>query len=181
MFGFLKQLKQLKKSMTDQLEQSHRYLEMSSSELQQLSDSELFQAALTRTEDKVDQYENSTDGIKTLSHAEQVFYVTSLYEMEVLNGGLCQYFVNSSRETAPQLSEALAEIGAVEHQALFDRFIQENEIDVFDLSSFKIAKLKDYQAQAERYPFEAFDNAFMELKPIQDILPSYVRIKLDEF
>lgn len=163
------------------MEQTRKYSEMTSSELQKLSDDELFQAALTRTEDKVDRYENSLEGVKALSHTERVFYVTSLYEMEVLNGGLCQFFVNSSRELAPLLSEALAEIGADEHQALFDGFIQENEIDVSDLSSFIITKTRDFQAQAERYPFEAFDNAFMELKPIQDILPSFVREHLSDF
>ncbi len=36
--------------------------------------------------------------------------------MEVNNGGLCQFFVNSSREFAPDLSAALDAIGALEHK-----------------------------------------------------------------
>ena len=33
----------------------------------------------------------------------RVAYTVDAFDREVQNGGLCQYFVNSSRETAPEL------------------------------------------------------------------------------
>jgi prepilin signal peptidase PulO-like enzyme (type II secretory pathway) len=46
---------------------------------------------------------------------EQILaYSLYMFEMEVNNGGLCQFFVNSSRECAPFISEALEAIGATE-------------------------------------------------------------------
>ena len=158
-----------------------RYIEMPSSELSRLADDELVEAVFARTGSKVDRFDSITDGINSLTHAERIFYVASYYEMEVNNGGLCQFFVNTSRCLAPMLADCLDEISASDHKALFERFVQYNEIDVNDLSSFLIDDANDYPAQTERYPFDAFDSAFYELKPIQELLPSYVRSHISEF
>ena len=186
MIGFFKELKkrkEIKKSIEEHKQNQLRYMEMSSSELNSLTDNELFEAALVRTEEKVDhfEFERILDGVSTLSHAEQVFYVTSYYETEVNNGGLCQFFVNSSRIFVPLVADCLDEISAVKHKALFVQFIQDNGIDLNDLSSFMIDSVKDYEAQTRRYPFDDFDNAFFQLKPIQDLLPSYIRAHISEF
>ena len=181
MFGFFKEMKQIKKSIEEYKQNQRRYLEMPSAELKTLTDDELFQAVLARTGDKVDHYDSLLDGVGSLTHAEQVFYVTSYYEMEVNNGGLCQFFTNASRDLAPLLADCLDEIPAADHKALFERFVRENEIDVNDLSSFIIDDVEDFETQAERYPFDAFDSAFYQLKPIQDYLPPYVRRHISEF
>lgn len=146
-----------------------------------LSDDELFDAVLEKTEAKVDQFSDYVEGVRALSHAEQVFYVTSLYEMEVNNGGLCQFFVNSSREFAPLLAGFLDEIGAGEHKALFETFIKENDIDVSDLSSFIIDDMDEFEAQAGRYPFDDFDDAFYALEPIEALILPYIRAHISEF
>ena len=149
--------------------------------LKSLSDDELFSAVLDRTESKVDKYENISDGVKSLSGVQRIFYVSSYYEMEVMNGGLCQFFVNSSRDVAPELSECLDAIGADEHKKLFDSFIKDNNIDVHDLSSFIIDDVSEFETQNNRYPFDEFDNAFYELKPIQDLLIPYIKEHISEF
>ena len=178
---FFKELKKIEKSIDEFMQNQRCYLEMPSSELNSLTDDELFEAVVTRTANKVDRFERITDGIDSLKHAERVFYVASYYEMEVYNGGLCQFFVNASRDLAPMLADCLGEISAFDHKALFEGFVQDNGIDVNDLSSFLIDDVNDYPAQTERYPFDAFDRAFYELKPIQELLPSYVRSHVSEF
>ena len=181
MAGFFKRFFALFRSVKESKKNQKRYLATSSDELKSLSDDELFSAVLDRTESKVDKYENIIDGVKSLSGAQRIFYVSSYYEMEVMNGGLCQFFVNSSREVAPELSECLDAIGAYEHKKLFDSFIKDNNIDVHDLSSFIINDVSEFEAQNNRYPFDEFDNAFFELKPIQDQLIPYIKEHLSEF
>ncbi|MBO4423042.1 MAG: DUF4375 domain-containing protein [Clostridia bacterium] len=179
--GFFKSFFALRRSIKKEKRNQKRFLEMSSDELKSLSGHELFSAVLCRTESKVDKYENIIDGVKALNGTERVFYVTSYYEMEVNNGGLCQFFVNSSREIAPELSECLGIIGASEHKNLFDSFVSDNGIDVSDLSSFMIDDSAEFEAQTKRYPFDDFDNAFYKLEPIQDRLIPYIKDHISEF
>ena len=62
-----------------------------------------------------------------------------------------RYFVNSSRETAPELEAALSQIGAESCRKLFHDFVTENEIDITRLDSFAIDRAEDFAAQNERY------------------------------
>lgn len=181
MFEFLKTIRQASKAAKEYQKRQEHYLKMPPEALKSLSDSELFEAVLARTEKKVCNYDKLLDGLHSLSGPEQVFYITSYYEAEVNNGGLCQFFVNSSREVAPLLSECLDEISASEHRKLFEDFILTNRINVNDLSSFVIQDIKEYESQTKRYPFDDFDNAFFALTPIQEILPSYIRKHLAAF
>ena len=155
--------------------------ELSPEELIALPDGELCEAIWNRTDEKVEQAATDRQGVDALPPAAQVFYVAYYYEMEMENGGLCQYFVNSSRELALLLPAALDEIGATDHRALFDAFVRNNDIDVNDLSSFISDGVEGYQAQTERYPFDDFDNAFYALKPIQEYLLPYIRAHISAF
>lgn len=108
--------------------------------------------------------EDSVYDIKATNITQEQKFVYSLnkFEAEVNNGGLCQFFVNSSGECAPYISESLAAIGATQIKALFDKFISKNNIDVNDLSSFKISDIDEYEAQTERFDFDSFDDRFYE-------------------
>lgn len=105
------------------------------------------------------------------------------YSNEVNNGGLCQFFVNSSRNFAPILSESLEKIGAKKNKAHFDNFVKKNKIDVNDLTSF-ISKTKDeFIAQYDRYPFESFDHEFYDLEKeerLDDLLIKYIYDNYDQ-
>lgn len=157
-----------------------QYIGMSASELASLSDQELYEAAIARTESKVLQ-EDLIDGIRAMSRPEQVFYVTFSYDAEIMNGGLCQFFVNSSRAFAPLVAECLGEISAMEHKELFEDFVSENRIDLNDLSSFVIEDAYEFEIQMGRYPFDTFDNSFYSLEPIQEYLTAYLRAHADSF
>lgn len=53
------------------------------------------------------------DDMDKLSAPERVFFVTTLLEGEVNNGGFSQFFFNSSGDYANELVDAFTEIGAI--------------------------------------------------------------------
>ena len=157
------------------------YLRMSVDELRALSDEELFYAVMVRTERKVDGFENWEEGVNSLNFHQKVFYSVNWLEIEVNNGGLCQFFVNSSRMVAPFVSEYMAVIGADEHKRLYDDFVRQNGIDLCELSSFDVDDLEEFAEQYDRYPFDDYDDAFYEAEPLETYLTKYARENLNDF
>ena len=58
------------------------------------------------------------DDISQLDDNEKVFFVLYIFNLEIQNGGLCQFFVNSSRLLAPYVDGCLQTINAQEHKKL---------------------------------------------------------------
>ena len=115
-----------------------------------------------------------------LPDEQKIVYSLIKFEAEVNNGGLCQFFVNSSSECAPYISNALATVGALELKTLFDNFINENKIDVNDLSSFKISSIHEYEAQTDRFDFDGFDDKFYEDENIHQQIIDYSRKHIEQ-
>ena len=147
---------------------------MSKEALLALTDEEFFEAVECVCEDAVYDIKDSH-----ISEEQKLVYSLNKFEAEVNNGGLCQFFVNSSSECAPYISKALEVIGAVEIKALFDKFISDNNIDVKDLSSFKISSINEYEAQTKRYDFDSFDDKFYEDKKLHQLIIEYSRKNID--
>ena len=105
----------------------------------------------------------------------------SIFDMEIQNGGLCQFFVNSSRFLAPYVDECLEDVGAKAHRQLLDEFISNNEIDLHNLHSFRVSNIEEYTAQTERYNFDAFDNSYCELTALQENIVAYIKANISEF
>lgn len=162
-------------------EDRERYLDMSHDELEALSDDELFSAVDARVEEQVERYEDLADGLNALNASQKVFYTLNWLEIEVNNGGLCQFFVNSSRIVAPWVSTSMNIIGAVEHQRLYDNFVQENGIDLNDLSFFDVQKVSEFQEKTKRYPFDQYDHAFYQMESLESYLKRYIRENLTDF
>lgn len=117
---------------------------------------------------------------KDINHTQVLAYCLFYFEIEVNNGGLCQFFLNSSSECAPFMVEAFETIGAESLKQLYQTFIQENHIDVSDLSSFKIQDIDDYEAQTNRFDFDSFDDAFYENEDFHQQLIDYCRDHIEE-
>lgn len=181
MFKTIKMIVEYSRAKKEDDKRRRQYLRMSQEELKALPDDALFDALTARTEAKLIKIGDPFDGVNSLSDAEKVFYIASYYEMEVNNGGLCQFFVNSSRKLAPQLLGCLREIGADEHAKLFETFVADNGIDVNELSSFAVSSYEEYEERCSSYPFDDFDNKFYELTAITDLLIPYVREHISEF
>lgn len=158
-----------------------KYVKMSVSELSKLSDDEIFNAVWTRTENIVSSKDDLLEGFNSLNEEQRIFYAINYLEMEVNNGGICQFFVNSSRIVAPVVSDYMGIIGASEHKKLYDTFIKKYQINTYDLSSFDCETVEVFQSQYERYPFDEYDNAFYELEPLQNHLISFVKKHIEKF
>ena len=158
-----------------------KYNKMTTEELASLSDDELFETVWKRAESIIELNNEISNAFNFLNDEQRIFYAINYFEMEVNNGGLCQFFVNSSRIFAPSVSEYMEIIGATEHKKLFDTFIEKNQINLYNLSSFDCETVEDFELQYERYPFEEFDDEFYELDPLQKYLIPYIRKNIDKF
>ena len=118
------------------------------------------------------------DDISQLDDNEKVFFVLYIFNLEIQNGGLCQFFVNSSRAYATLISQYLEIIGALEHKVLYDDFVKENNLNLEDLSFFDMDDLSEYEEKANSYPFDSFDDAFCELTDIEELLEEFMNNKL---
>lgn len=181
LFSFIKQAIAFRKSFKEQAQRDAAYLQMSTEELATLPDDEMFSAVWIRTENIVSSKEDLLEGFNSLNDQQRVFYAVNYLEMEVNNGGLCQFFVNSSRMVAPIVSEYMGIIGAIEHKKLYNAFIEKHQINTNDLSLFDSDTIEVFQSQYERYPFDEYDDAFYELEPLQNHLISYVKKHIEKF
>ncbi len=140
----------------------------------------LFNSKLNSLEKKYERlmdkaYNPSTkdDDISQLEDNEKIFYVLYTFDIEFQNGGLCQFFVNSSRTYAPLVSDYLNIVGARDHQKIFDNFVITNNIDLNDLSMFIIDDLSEYQDKVKVYPFDEFDDLFGKLPELINYIENF--------
>ncbi|MBQ8497015.1 MAG: DUF4375 domain-containing protein [Clostridia bacterium] len=163
----------------------NRYLYVSEEKLAALSDAELYEAVMDRTEHIVDRVLMAggewEEGVNALNEPQKLVYSLNWLELEVNNGGIVQFFSNSSGMTAPFISEYLSLIGAYEHQKLYDDFILNNDIDVNDLSPFHIDDISEFLKLYEKYPSDIFDDAWYELDSLERYLVQYIREHLADF
>jgi hypothetical protein len=155
--------------------------EIHGEELLRLSDGELYEKVYLQTLDLVESYPDEEAALAKMSRERRTFYILSIFDMEIQNGGLCQFFVNPSRLLAPRVEECLETVNAVEHKNLFSSFVADNNIDLNHLESFDIEDVNDYIAQTKRYDFNSFDDAYVELTPLQDYMVLYIKANISEF
>lgn len=148
---------------------------MSKDEILALNDEAFFDAVECLCADAV--FDIMDSGI---NEEQKLVYSLNKLEAEVNNGGLCQFFVNSSSECAPYISKALEVVGAISIKELFDNFITTNNIDVNDLSSFKISSFDDFEEQTQRYDFDSFDEKFYEETNLHPQIIEYSRKNIDK-
>lgn len=175
---FSKMMKELPKE-SEQRKSDNESL--TTEELAAIPDDDLLFVVIDRIESVIDDHEELSDGFAALSAPQKLVYAVNDLETEVNNGGLCQFFVNSSRAVVPYISEYLGIIGAAEHKELFDGFISKHNIDLSDLSSFIIHRTRDFEKMTKRYPFDEYDDKFYTLPSLQEPLTAYIREHLSDF
>ena len=161
-----------------QMKKANKLKSMNIEDILALDDDSLYDAIDCVCEDAIDSVSDMT--ALELSDAQRFVYSLIRFEAEVNNGGLCQFFVNSSSECAPYISAALQAIGATELKNHFDNFIAENKINVTDLSSFKIDSLEQYEEQTERFDFDSFDDIFYMSYDFHQQIIDYARKNIDQ-
>ncbi len=150
-------------------------------DLLSLSDDDLFETIYFQNIDIAVEAEDEDKELEQFTGARKTVYVLGLFDSEIQNGGLCQFFVNSSKIVAPYVSESLKSVGAQEHLILFEEFITTNNIDVSDLESFKIFSKRGYIKQAKRFDFDSFDDKYYELPALQEKVVTYIKNNINEF
>ena len=155
--------------------------ELHGTELLNLSDDRLYEKVYFQTLDLIESYPDEETALSQISPECRTVYILSIFDMEIQNGGLCQFFVNSSRLLAPYVDECLETVQAQEHKELLSAFVVSNNIDLHHLESFEILDVSEYAAQAKRYDFASFDDAYMDLIPLQDYIVSYIKANISEF
>ena len=96
-------------------------------------------------------------------------HVVAIFTMEIMNGGLCQFFVNNGEEYASLVSDALIAVGLDKVAAMYNAFLSDSGISMSDMESFEIDGIDEFEEQTERYPFDDFDDAFYELSESLDM------------
>lgn len=151
---------------------------MSPEQLMALSDNELFETVYLRL---INTPNDKETALERIPPACWTVYVLNMYDMEIQNGGLCQFFVNPSRALAPHVAECLEAVGAQEHLQLFSGFIESNGVDLNNLSFFLLQDVEEFAEQAKRYDFESFDDSYYDLPPLYDYIVAYIRANITEF
>lgn len=147
---------------------------LNSDEILKMEDYEMYDALIMRFMDA---------DINTLNEKQLTVAVLITFDAEMMNGGLCQFFVNDYNGYAQYVSGALEEVGAIEMQKHYSSFLSQNNIDVTEMDSFRIGSVQDYVNQLESLPYEDFDNTFSEIyqkENLGELLLSYVRLHGDE-
>lgn len=133
-------------------------------------------------------YAKAEDGDE-LQGPEIPIFVLWMWNIEMQNGGLCQFFVNDG-EFAPLVPAALEAVGAKKYAALLNDFVAKHKIDLQDLSQFDLdidsmdADMSTYTDATTLYPFDEFDDAFYELygsDPLEAYMAAYIRENISSF
>lgn len=114
-----------------------------------------------------------------MSTEEKTAYTGACLELEIMNGGLCQFFANNP-DCAAYVPTALENLGATEQLDLYTHFIAANGIDPLDVR-FQTEDMEAFSALYDLYPWDDFDNAYLEMKPMPDLLEAYVQAHADAF
>ncbi len=163
------------------LEEQEKNKQLHGEELLTLSDEDLFEAVYFQNIDIAEAAEDEDNELEQFDGARRTVYILGTFDAEVQNGGLCQFFVNSSKTVAPYLCEALERVGANEHKTLFEGFVAKNNIDLFNLESFEAESTRQYQKQTKRFDFDSFDDKYYDLPTLQDKIVAYIKDNINEF
>ena len=147
----------------------------------EMSDEQLFETVYLQNVDLVYLYPDEDTAFQQIKSECRIVFTVSVFDMEIQNGGLCQFFVNSSETLALHVNEYLEIVGAEEHLKLFANFVRDNHIDLNNLDSFRISDIEEFSQQSERYDFEAFDKAYSELPPLTDYITEYIKANISAF
>ena len=111
----------------------------------------------------IDRYPDPDDpGFFGYPEAGRALYVVLIFDMEIQNGGLAQFFWNCGASYARLLPDALKTTGLDDVADLYDSFLCENRITLDDVASFRKDDPK-FEDSYERYDYDAFEEPYMKI------------------
>ena len=118
-------------------------------------------------------------GFENLSPEEKTAYTAACLDLEIMNGGLCQFFANCP-DCADFVPEALDRLGAAEHKALYEQFLAVNAIDPLD-PMFQTESIEEFSQLYDLYPWDDFDTPYCALTPMSEFLEAFIQANPDAF
>ena len=107
--------------------------------------------------------EPGTPYFATYPKSLQSLFVAMIFDMEIQNGGVAQFFWNGGSLYAKLVPDALREIGMDDVAALYDQFVQENSITLEEIDTYR-----------ERFPMMGED--FYDYHPFDEFDEDYIKI-----
>ena len=150
-------------------EEFQKILEMPSSELLNMSDGQLIYSVCARIENSFSLDEALETNLDKLSPSQRSVYVLFLFDSEIKNGGMLQFFLNCKREVLHYVPDSFKTVGANEHGALIDEFVESSGFDFQNPADF------------EKYNFDSFNSQYYDLPSLSEILISYISSNINEF
>lgn len=173
------------KAMEEQDRRNERYAAMTAEELSELSDDELCSAVLYRIDKELDtalgkrRKGEPADWAQSLSQPKRVLYTLSYTEADIQNGGVLSFLICNGA-FAPFVSDALKEIGAQEHLALFDKFVADTQLDLNHLPDLSPENDPESTNAGLYRKAEEFDRAYRALPPLDIPFARYIRLHMDD-
>ncbi len=138
--------------------------DISISEIVKLDDSQIYDQVSSKLYDKVPYEEESdTFNLNALNRNELAFYYVDEFINEYYCGGIHQYLAEYP-ENASYLYDAFSRTGLTEQAKLYQSFIDENNMNVYDIKSIK-GSLKSIKQEK----IDAFDEAMMKITENDEI------------
>lgn len=157
---------------------------MTKEQLLKLSDADLVMVILFHTDFRYGDVTENYALIESISDYERIAYTVAIFDLEVQNGGICQYFANPSGCTARYISKALEDIGAQKISKAFTEFTTKYDIDINNLEEFKWNSTEEFSSKYTLYPFEEFDNTFVstyKVENLEELNARFIRDHIDKF
>ncbi|MBR5110921.1 MAG: DUF4375 domain-containing protein [Clostridia bacterium] len=107
--------------------------------------------------------EPGTPDFLTHPKSVQSLFVAMMFDMEIQNGGVAQFFWNDGSVYAKLVPDALHEIGMDDVAALYEQFVQEKNITLEEIDTYRERfpmMEEDFYAY---HPFDEFDEAYMNI------------------
>ena len=132
----------------------------------------------------------SEEELKKIPEVKFYLFAANIFDMEMQNGGLCQFLINAGNIHGSMIEEALRVFGAEEHLRLVSEFCSQNGLDLCNLRKLIPARMEPYGMTdfylrlINEYPFDEFERMYYKLEsdcPLQSILATYVRKNISLF
>ena len=169
----------IQKAMEEYDKQLAIYAAMSTEELATLSDEDLLSAAAHRAEKAMtealgeDRSGTPADWVQVLPKEIAAIYTLWEFDAEMLLGeGLAEFFEDDNRCFAPTVGNAQALVGAEEHRALYEGFLIEHQVDVYNTAHFP--------SPATEAAVLTFNKRYRALPPLEGFLARYARENLEK-
>lgn len=133
---------------------------------EKLSNVDIYAEAVERIHKKISENTSLKYKLAKLSLPERILYVLDEFDSEIQNGGINQYFINSSRMNAHLVSGYLEKINALDQKLLFDEFVYNCQIDFDNLDN--LGELDDEVC-------DQFDEYYYDLNSLMDLLIEFIK------